>query len=70
MKKVILVSSLFAAILSLSSCAKVHTCTCSVSGGGVTITTGVYQAKSNTRDAQAWCGGIQAEYSNWSCTVN
>ncbi|MGZ3864055.1 MAG: hypothetical protein ACXVPN_13175 [Bacteroidia bacterium] len=57
MKKVTLFAVVAVAALSLASCKKDHTCTCtdsSTSGYTVVTTT---KAKSSKKDAAAWCTG-------------
>lgn len=56
MKKVTLFAVVAVAALSLVSCKKDHTCTCTdnSSGTAVVVTT---KAKSTKKDAAAWCTG-------------
>ena len=63
MKKIILAAAVVITALSLGSCAKPQTCTCSYTYGGVTTSTSIV-ATSNTTDAKAWCAAIQAQGSS------
>lgn len=57
MKKVTLFAVVAVAALSLASCKKDHTCTCTDSStSGYTIVT-TTKAKSTKKDAAAWCTG-------------
>ena len=58
MKKITLIATVMA-IVSLSSCVKSHTCTCSYSIAGVTQPAAIFTANSDATDAKAWCSGIQ-----------
>jgi hypothetical protein len=57
MKKITLFAVAAMAVLSLASCKKAHTCTCTTDIGGGTNATTIYAAKSTKKDAAAWCTG-------------
>jgi len=57
MKKITLLAAAFVAI-TFASCRKDKTCTCTDTSGGVTVVTKT-TAKSNKKDAAAWCDAGQ-----------
>ncbi|MBL0317180.1 MAG: hypothetical protein IPP69_16000 [Flavobacteriales bacterium] len=55
MKKALLFFAGVAIVASLSSCKKSYTCKCTVSGGGVSITTESAEFKATKKDAEDSC---------------
>ncbi|MGZ3866817.1 MAG: hypothetical protein ACXVC6_01540 [Bacteroidia bacterium] len=71
MKKVTLFAVVAVAALSLASCKKDHTCTCtdSTTYSGYTVVT-TTKAKSTKKDAAAWCTGVTTTATSGGTSVS